>query len=76
MISKCVIFRFYRTSDCTRKKKRLRGDDGPGFALLQKPEKLLELIIKASSNEEDLVLDPFFGTGTMGYVAQKLNRSG
>lgn len=56
-------------------KERLRGDDGRALHPTQKPEKLLELIIKASSNEEDLVLDPFFGTGTTGYVAQKLNRN-
>ena len=40
----------------------------------QKPEKLLELIIRASSNKNDLILDPFFGTGTTGYVANKLKR--
>jgi hypothetical protein len=56
-------------------KERLRGEDGRALHPTQKPEKLLELIIKASSNEGDLVLDPFFGTGTTGYVAQKLNRN-
>lgn len=40
----------------------------------QKPEALLERIIKASSNEGDLVLDPFCGCGTAIVVAQKLNR--
>lgn len=40
----------------------------------QKPEALLERIIKASSNEGDLVLDPFGGTFTTCAVAQKLNR--
>lgn len=40
----------------------------------QKPEKLLELIIKASTNENDLILDPFCGSGTTGIVAKKLNR--
>ena len=40
----------------------------------QKPEKLLERIIKASSNEGDLVLDPFSGCGTAVAVAEKLNR--
>ncbi len=40
----------------------------------QKPEKLLERIIKASSNEEDIVLDAFCGCGTTLAVAQKLNR--
>ena len=40
----------------------------------QKPEPLLERIIKASSNENDLVLDCFCGSGTTAAVAEKLNR--
>lgn len=40
----------------------------------QKPEALLERIIKASSNEGDIVLDPFVGGGTTIAVANKLNR--
>ncbi len=40
----------------------------------QKPEALLERIVKASSSEGDLVLDPFCGCGTAIAVAQRLNR--
>ncbi len=40
----------------------------------QMPEDLLELIIKTSSKEGDLVLDPFGGTGTTATVAKKLKR--
>ena len=40
----------------------------------QKPEKLLERIVKASSNEGDLVLDVFGGSGTTAAVAEKLGR--
>ncbi|MCG2686536.1 site-specific DNA-methyltransferase, partial [Candidatus Parcubacteria bacterium] len=40
----------------------------------QKPEKLLERIIKASSNENDLILDAFVGSATTCAVAEKLNR--
>ncbi len=40
----------------------------------QKPEQLLKRIIQASSNEGDIVLDFFLGTGTTTAVAQKLNR--
>jgi site-specific DNA-methyltransferase (adenine-specific) len=40
----------------------------------QKPEALLERIIKASSKEGDVVIDPFCGCGTTIAVAQKLNR--
>jgi adenine-specific DNA-methyltransferase len=41
----------------------------------QKPIALLERIIKASSNEGDLVLDPFSGTFTTSFVAKELNRN-
>jgi len=40
----------------------------------QKPLALLERIISASSNEGDLILDPFCGCGTTVHAAQKLNR--
>ena len=40
----------------------------------QKPVALLERIIKASSNEGDLILDPFSGTFTTAFVAKTLNR--
>lgn len=40
----------------------------------QKPELLLERIIKIASNEDDIVLDPFVGGGTTVAVADKLNR--
>ena len=38
------------------------------------PPKLPELCIKAGSSEGDMVLDPFFGSGTTGWVAQRLGR--
>ncbi len=41
----------------------------------QKPEKLLAKIILASTNENDLILDPFLGSGTTAVVAKKLNRA-
>jgi len=40
----------------------------------QKPERLLVKIIKASSNKDDIILDPFFGSGTTLAVALKLGR--
>ncbi len=55
-------------------KERLKEGNGRALHPTQKPEKLLEVIILASSNEEDIVLDPFFGTGTTGVVAQRLKR--
>ena len=41
----------------------------------QKPEGLFERIILASSNEGDLVLDPFLGSGTSARVCQQTNRN-
>jgi DNA modification methylase len=41
---------------------------------VQKPEKLIERLIKASSNPGDLVFDPFCGSGTVPVVCQRLNR--
>ena len=40
----------------------------------QKPEALLQRVIISSTNKGDIVLDPFFGTGTTGAVAMKLHR--
>jgi len=40
----------------------------------QKPEKLLAKLILASSNDEDIVLDPFLGSGSTSVTAKKLNR--
>ena len=45
-----------------------------GYHPTQKPECLLERIIIATTNEKDVILDPFMGSGTTGYVAKKLNR--
>lgn len=45
-----------------------------GYHPTQKPIKLLERIIKASTKENDLVLDPFSGSGTTGIVCKILNR--
>lgn len=40
----------------------------------QKPEELLERIVLSSTNENDVILDPFNGSGTTGIMAIKLNR--
>ena len=40
----------------------------------QKPEALLERVILSSTNPGDIILDPFFGTGTTGAVAKRLER--
>jgi DNA modification methylase len=48
--------------------------DGVKAHATQKPEALLYRVILASSNPGDTILDPFFGSGTTGAVAKKLNR--
>lgn len=54
--------------------ERLKDDNGKKLHSTQKPEALLEKVLLSSSKEGDLVLDPFFGTGTTGAVAKKLGR--
>ncbi len=54
--------------------ERLRDENGEKAHPTQKPEALLYRVILASSNPDDVVLDPFFGTGTTGAVARKLHR--
>ena len=54
--------------------ERLKGRDGKKLHPTQKPEALLARVILSSSRVEDLVLDPFCGTGTTGAVAKKLGR--
>ena len=54
--------------------ERLKGRDGKKLHPTQKPEALLARVILASSRPDDLVLDPFNGTGTTGAVATHLGR--
>ncbi|KAA3514257.1 site-specific DNA-methyltransferase [Agrobacterium rosae] len=54
--------------------ERLKGDDGKKVHPTQKPEALLARIIMASTKPGDVVLDPFFGSGTTGAVAKRLGR--
>ncbi len=55
-------------------KERVKSD-GKKAHSAQKPEALLYRVLLSSSNPGDVVLDPFFGSGTTGVVAKKLNRS-
>jgi modification methylase len=54
-------------------KERLRVD-GAKLHSTQKPEALLYRVLLSSTNPGDVVLDPFFGSGTTGAVARKLRR--
>ena len=51
----------------------VRGDEVVGYPT-QKPIELLERIISVSTNEGDVVLDPFLGSGTSIVVAQSMGR--
>jgi modification methylase len=54
--------------------ERLKDDEGRKAHPTQKPEPLLHRLLLATTNPGDLVLDPFFGTGTTGAVAKRLGR--
>lgn len=54
--------------------ERLKDKAGRKAHPTQKPEALLHRILLATTNSGDTVLDPFFGTGTTGAVAKRLNR--
>lgn len=54
--------------------ERLKNEEGEKGHTTQKPESLLYRVISASTNPGDVILDPFFGSGTTGAVAKKMGR--
>jgi len=54
--------------------ERLKGRDGKKLHPTQKPEALLARVMLSASRPDDLVLDPFCGSGTTGAVAHRLRR--
>ena len=54
--------------------ERLKGADGKKAHPTQKPEALLHRVLLSTTNPGDVVLDPFFGTGTTGAAAKRLGR--
>lgn len=56
-------------------KERLRDASGSKIHPTQKPESLLYRVIMSSTKPGDVILDPFFGSGTTGAVAKKLGRN-
>jgi modification methylase len=54
--------------------ERLKDDNGDKAHPTQKPEALLHRVLVGTTNPGDVVLDPFFGTGTTGAVAKMLGR--
>ncbi len=55
--------------------ERLKDEKGKKVHSTQKPESLLYRVILASTNPNDIILDPFFGSGTTGAVAKGLHRN-
>ena len=55
--------------------ERIKDSNGNKIHSTQKPEALLYRVLLSSSKKNDIVLDPFFGTGTTGAVAKKLGRN-
>jgi site-specific DNA-methyltransferase (adenine-specific) len=58
-----------------KNRNRINGKLKKQFHATQKPVEMIERIIKASTNEGDLVLDPFMGSGTTALAAKNLNRN-
>lgn len=54
--------------------ERLKDNDGQKVHTTQKPEALLYRVLMTASKPGDVILDPFFGTGTTGAVAKKMGR--
>lgn len=54
--------------------ERLKGRDGKRLHPTQKPERLLERVLRISTRRGQVVLDPMAGTGTTGVVARRLGR--
>ena len=54
--------------------ERLKDEEGDKLHPTQKPEALLHRVLLASTQAGDIVLDPFFGTGTTGAMAKRLGR--
>ena len=54
--------------------ERIKGTDGNKLHPTQKPESLLYRVLLSATKPGDVVLDPFFGTGTTGAVAKQLGR--
>ncbi len=55
--------------------ERLKDENGDKAHPTQKPEALLHRVIVGASNPGDVILDPFFGTGTTGAAAKRLGRN-
>jgi site-specific DNA-methyltransferase (adenine-specific) len=55
--------------------ERLKDNNGEKVHTTQKPEALLTKVILSSTKPGDIILDPFFGTGTTGVIAKRYGRN-
>jgi DNA modification methylase len=55
--------------------ERIKDESGKKLHSTQKPEELLKRVILSTTRPYDIILDPFFGTGTTGAVSKKLGRN-
>ena len=55
--------------------KKMKDSNGKNLHDTEKPVELMEILIKNSSRENDVVLDPFMGIGSTGIACKKLNRN-
>lgn len=54
--------------------KKLKGEDGKNLHDTEKPVELMEILVKNSSNENEIVLDSFMGIGSTGVACKNLKR--
>lgn len=54
--------------------KKTKGEDGKNIHDTEKPVELMKILIENSTQEGELVLDPFIGVGTVGMACKELNR--
>ena len=55
--------------------KKTKGEDGKNIHDTEKPVELMKILIENSSQEKDIVLDPFMGVGAVGIACKELNRT-
>lgn len=55
--------------------KKTKGEDGKNIHDTEKPVELMKILIENSSQENDMILDPFVGVGAVGMACKSLNRN-
>ena len=63
-----------RCGDCLEEMKKIKDEKGNNLHDTEKPIDLMKILIGNSSNENNIVLDPFMGIGSCGLACKELNR--